>query len=63
VLLTVPCFVFLERPRTALGGGPLKPILELLAAKSISVLAIDNSNTSFYTSTLELDTDGAWRWR
>ena len=63
VLLTVPYFVFLERPRTALGGGPLNRILELLEAKSISVLAIDNSTTSFYSSTLELDTDGTWRWR
>jgi putative ATP-binding cassette transporter len=62
VLLTAPCFVFLERPRTALGVEALSQILALLKARSISVLAIDNTDSDYYNSVLALDAGGAWQW-
>lgn len=65
VLLSAPRFVFLERPETALGADQVGRILDRLAERSISVLTIGKPEDAacFYTSVLELDLDGGWRWR
>jgi putative ATP-binding cassette transporter len=64
ILLTVPRFVFLERPGVALSTEQLRRILDLLAEKSISVLTIGLAEDApgYYNARLELGEDGGWQW-
>jgi vitamin B12/bleomycin/antimicrobial peptide transport system ATP-binding/permease protein len=64
VLLSAPSFAFLERPGTGLGSDQLDRVLQLLAESSISPITIGMPEDAlrYYTSVLELKTDGGWQW-
>jgi putative ATP-binding cassette transporter len=64
VLLTSPCFAFLEHPGHAIPPEVFGRILDRLAERSISVILIagpDDDGIS-YTAELRIENDGAWRW-
>ena len=64
VLLSTPSVVFLERPETGLGAEHQDRVLDLLAARSVSILTIGVSTERLrrYNSVLELKNDGGWQW-
>jgi vitamin B12/bleomycin/antimicrobial peptide transport system ATP-binding/permease protein len=65
VVLAAPRFVFLERPRTALGPEQIDHILGLLSQRSITYLTVGSGNDDLphYDAVLELADDGGWSWK
>ncbi|MGQ9659116.1 MAG: ABC transporter ATP-binding protein/permease, partial [Thermochromatium sp.] len=62
VLLTEPCFVFLDHPSRSLSGCPLGELLNLLRRQGITYLTLGDSNDDprFYDRQLEISADGSW---
>ena len=65
VVLATPRFVFLERPRTALGSEQVDRILSLLSERSITYLTLGDGGDGLddYDAVLELAGDGGWTWK
>jgi putative ATP-binding cassette transporter len=65
VVLAAPRFVFLERPRAALGSEQVDRILSLLSERSITYLTLGNGSDRLgdYDAILELAGDGGWTWK
>jgi len=63
-LLAVPRFVFLDRPRAALGSEQVDRILSLFSERSITYLTLGNGADGLddYDVVLELADDGGWTW-
>ncbi len=64
VLLSAPCFAFLEHPGHAIPSELLGRILERLAERNISVILIAGPEDDGipYTAELRIENDGGWRW-
>src|SRR5881296_3432046 len=65
VILAAPRFVFLERPRRALGSEEGDRILGLLSERSITYLTLGDGSDGLdeYDAVLELAGDGEWTWK
>ena len=65
VLLAAPRFAVLDRPTTLLGAEVGLRALDLLAAKSITVITFgaDGALAARHDARLELTATGAWTWR
>ena len=65
VVLAAPRFVFLERPRKALGSEQVDRILSLLSERSITYLTLGDGSDGLddYDAVLELADDGGWTWK
>ena len=65
VVLAAPGFVFLERPRKALGSEQVDRILSLLSERSITYLTLGDGGDGLddYDAVLELAGDGGWTWK
>jgi len=65
VILAVPRFAFLERPRRALGSEAADRILGLLSERSITYLTLGDGSDGLddYDAILELAGDGGWTWK
>ena len=65
VILAAPRFVFLERPRRALGSEEADRILGLLSERSITYLTLGDGSDGLddYDAVLELAGDGGWTWK
>lgn len=64
VLLSAPCFAFLEHPGHAIPSELLGRILERLMERNISVILIAGPGDDGipYTAELRIENDGGWRW-
>jgi putative ATP-binding cassette transporter len=64
VVLAAPRFVFLERPRAALGSEQVERILRLFSERSITYLTLGNGADALddYDAVLEIAGDGGWTW-
>jgi len=67
VLLTQPCFVFLDRPSTTLGAERVDWILDMLNEHSIPYVTFESDesslNTDHYDAVLEIKEGGAWEFK
>jgi putative ATP-binding cassette transporter len=65
VVLAAPRFVFLERPRAALGAEHVDRILRLLQDRSITYLTLGDvgDRPDDHDVVLELADDGGWTWK
>jgi vitamin B12/bleomycin/antimicrobial peptide transport system ATP-binding/permease protein len=65
VVLAAPRFVFLERPRAALGAEHVDRILRLLQDRSITYLTLGDvgDRPDDHDIVLELADDGGWTWK
>ncbi len=65
MILAAPRFVFLDRPRSALGSEQLARVLGLLSERSITYLTIGNGDDGLddHDAVLTLADDGAWSWK
>jgi putative ATP-binding cassette transporter len=64
VVLAAPRFVFLERPREALGSAHVDRVLRLLRERSITYLTLGDGGDrpDDHDVVLELAGDGGWTW-
>jgi len=64
VVLAAPRFVFLERPRAALGSEQVERILRLFSERSITYVTLGNGADALddYDAVLEIAGDGGWTW-
>jgi putative ATP-binding cassette transporter len=64
ILLANPSVVFLERPETGLDPEQLGRVLDLFAARLVSVITVGAAEDArrFYPAVLELKNDGGWQW-
>jgi putative ATP-binding cassette transporter len=65
VVLAAPRFVFLERPRAALGAEHVDRVLRLLQDRSITYLTLGDvgDRPDDHDIVLELADDGGWTWK
>jgi vitamin B12/bleomycin/antimicrobial peptide transport system ATP-binding/permease protein len=67
VLLAKPCFVFLDRPSTALSTEQIDWVLGMLGERSISYVIFEDEESSvnqeLYDAVLELKEDGTWDYK
>ena len=65
LLLARPAYAFLDRLGTALNPPQVRQALERLRRNSITyvVFAESTDNLDLFDAVLELDVDGAWRWK
>jgi putative ATP-binding cassette transporter len=67
LLLTKPCFAFLDRPSTTLSAEQIDWVLGMLLERSISYVTFEHEestvNLELYDAVLELKEDGAWDYK
>ena len=64
-IVSAPRFVFLERPRAALGAVQTDRVLRLLDERSITYLTLGDGGERLvdHDAVLEIGDDGAWTWK